>query len=122
MISGNLTPQNVMAIIDSQQLDANKAVAGLKNAANSKSLASIDAAAKDFEAVFLSEMMKPMFEGLEPDAQFGGGKGEEVFQGFMIQEYGKLMAQTGQIGIATQVKEEMIRMQGLQQEGTSHEG
>jgi flagellar protein FlgJ len=71
----------------------------------------INKAAEEFEAVFLTEMMKPMFEGIEPDPMFGGGKGEEIFQGMMLEQYGKAMAARGGIGIADQVKAEMIRMQ-----------
>lgn len=71
----------------------------------------IEEAAKDFEAVFMAEMLKPMFEQIKPNGMFGGGKGEEVFQGMMVQEYGKMMAERGGIGIAEQVKEEMLRIQ-----------
>jgi flagellar protein FlgJ len=80
-------------------------------------------AAQEFEAVFAAEMMKPMFEGISSDGMFGGGKGEEVFHGMLVQEYGKLMAQTGSIGIADSVKEEMIRMQSQIDQGVnvSHE-
>ena len=56
-------------------------------------------------------MMKPMFEGIKPDPVFGGGKGEEVFNGFMLQEYGKNFAENNSIGIAEAVKAEMIRIQ-----------
>lgn len=76
-----------------------------------KTLRQIDQAAEDFEAVFLAEMIKPMFEGIEVDEMFGGGKGEEVFRDLMIQEYGKNMAQAGGIGIASFVKDELIRQQ-----------
>ncbi len=92
-----------------------KAVGKLNEAAKTKDLKNIDQAAQDFEAVFISEMMKPMFEGVETDGPFGGGKGEEVFRGVMLQEYGKLMARTGSIGIAEPVKAEMIRLQEQQQ-------
>lgn len=85
----------------------NKTIA-LKTARN---LEKIDTAARDFEAMFMTEMMKPMFEELEPDPMFGGGKGEEIFQGFLLQEYGKLMAETGGIGLAGHIKAEMIRLQ-----------
>lgn len=71
----------------------------------------IETSAKEFEAMFVSEMMKPMFEGLETGGMFGGGKGEEVFRGFMIEEYGKMLAGTGQLGIADMVKQQMIEMQ-----------
>ncbi len=71
----------------------------------------LSAVAQDFEAVFIAEMMKPMFAGIKTDKRFGGGKGEEVFRGMMIQEYGKMMAETGQIGIADSIKSELIRLQ-----------
>jgi peptidoglycan hydrolase FlgJ len=75
-------------------------------------------AAKEFEAVFVSEMMKPMFEGIQTDGMFGGGKGEEVFRSMLLQEYGKLMSQTGSVGVADTVREEMIRMQSKIDTGT----
>lgn len=71
----------------------------------------IEDAATEFEAVFISEMMKPMFEGIKTDNIFGGGKGEEVFRGMMIQEYGKTFANTGGLGIADSVKAAIIEMQ-----------
>lgn len=71
----------------------------------------IERAAEDFEALFIAEMMKPMFEGISTEAPFGGGKGEEIFRSFLLQEYGKMTARTGTIGIADQVKEHMIKIQ-----------
>lgn len=76
-----------------------------------KNYAQIEAAAKDFEAVYMAEMMKPMFEGLKPDPMFGGGKGEEVFHGMLVQEYSKIMADQGGIGLAQHVKAELIKIQ-----------
>ena len=72
----------------------------------------IDEAAQDFEAVFISEMLKPMFEGIETQAPFGGGKGEEVFRSILLQEYGKSIAKQGGIGLADAVKAELIKAQG----------
>lgn len=71
----------------------------------------IDESAKDFEASFLSEMIKPMFEGIEVDEMFGGGRGEEVFRDMMVQEYGKKMSDSGGVGIAAFVRNELIRQQ-----------
>lgn len=76
------------------------------------------AAAKDFEAVFISEMMKPMFETISVDDTFGGGKGEEIFRGFMVQEYGKIFAERGGLGIASQVQAELLRHQSHQNSTT----
>jgi len=82
-----------------------------EGAKSTQEIEKIEEAAREFEAVFVAEMMKPMFEGIETEAPFGGGKGEEVFRGMLLQEYGKIVSQTGSIGIADQVKEAMIRMQ-----------
>lgn len=70
-------------------------------------------AAEDFESVFVSQMMEPMFQGLKTDGMFGGGSGEGVFRSLMIQEVGKEIAAGGGIGIADAVYGEMLRMQGL---------
>lgn len=76
-----------------------------------KDLKRIEAASQDFEAMFLTEMLKPMFEGINVNPEFGGGKGEEVFNDFLINEYGKMFAKSGGIGIAEKVREHMIRLQ-----------
>lgn len=73
--------------------------------------AKAEKAAKDFESVFVSEMIKPMFDMIDVDDTFGGGKGEEVFRGMMVQEYGKMITAQGGIGIADRVKAELLREQ-----------
>ena len=78
-------------------------------------LAQTKTAAKDFEGVFLSEMMSHMFEGTQTDPEFGGGQGEDMFKGLLVQEYGKEMAKGNGIGIADQLQKMMINMQ--QQKG-----
>jgi Rod binding domain-containing protein len=71
----------------------------------------IEQAAQEFEAVFLSEMLKPMFEQIKTDPMFGGGQGEDVFSGMLVQEYANIMSQAGGIGLAEHVKDELIRIQ-----------
>ncbi|MCB1783214.1 MAG: rod-binding protein [Alphaproteobacteria bacterium] len=71
----------------------------------------INEAAQQFEAVFAAEMLKPMFEGLETAPPFGGGKGEEVFRSLLLQEYGKEIAKTEQLGLAKFVKAELLKLQ-----------
>ena len=78
-------------------------------------MARIDAVAVDFEASFLSEMFKPIFESVEVNETFGGCKTEEIFGGFLRDEYSKMLASTGSIGIADLVKEELIEMQSRAQ-------
>ncbi|MEL0106274.1 MAG: rod-binding protein [Rhodospirillales bacterium] len=70
--------------------------------------------AQDFEAVFISQMMKPMFEGTIAEAPFGGGSSEKIWRDMQLDEYGKAIAKSGGIGIADSIVREMIRMQEAQ--------
>ena len=110
-MAGDLSPDTTIALMQATQANAGKSTKALKEAAKARELEKIEATAQEFEAVFIAEMMKPMFEGIQAEAPFGGGKGEEVFRGMLLQEYGKIVSQTGGIGIADQVKEQMIRLQ-----------
>ena len=110
-MADNLTPDTNFALLQASQADTSKASKAIKKAAQSKEMEKIEHAAQDFEAVFIAEMMKPMFEGISTEPPFGGGKGEEVFRSMLLQEYGKIVAQTGGIGMADHVKEQMIQIQ-----------
>jgi flagellar protein FlgJ len=88
-----------------------RSASAVADAASGKDLTKAAQAAKDFEAVFITEMLKPMFSMIEVDETFGGGKGEEVFRDFMVQEYGKMITKQGGIGIAAHVKAELLRLQ-----------
>jgi len=67
--------------------------------------------AQDFEASFLSQMFKPMFEGLKSDGPFGGGAGEEMWRGFLVDEMAKQTAKSGGIGLANTVMSHMLKAQ-----------
>ena len=70
--------------------------------------------AQEFEATFMAQMLRPMFEGLSTEAPFGGGHAEETWRGFMIDEMGKQISRAGGVGLADHVMAEMIRMQSGQ--------
>ena len=65
----------------------------------------------DFEAVFLSQMLQPMFQGTEAEEPFGGGSSEEMWRSLQLDEYGKALAQSGGIGLADQVMRQMLQAQ-----------
>ncbi len=70
--------------------------------------------AEQFEASFLAQMLKPMFEGISTDGPFGGGEAEGQWRSFMIDEMAKQTVRSGGIGLADTVVAEMIRMQAEQ--------
>ena len=77
-------------------------------------MAKIDQAAHQFEGVFMSEMLKPMFDTVKTDGMFGGGKAEDTFKSLLLEQYGRKIAQGGGLGLAAHVKAEMIQMQEAQ--------
>lgn len=66
---------------------------------------------QDYEAVYLSQMLSHMYEGVEPDPMFGGGQAEETMRSLLLNEYGKMMAQRGGIGLADAMKKQMLQVQ-----------
>ncbi len=101
-MDGLMSPNMNVALLHVQQAEETK---------KQRELERIDGASKDFEAVFFTEMMKPMFENIKTNDTFGGGKGEDIFNGMVLQEYGKLMAETSSVGIADQVRAHLLKVQ-----------
>ncbi len=67
--------------------------------------------AQAFEASFLAQMLKPMFEGLSADGPFGGGQAETQWRSFLVDAMAQQTVRAGGIGLADQVLSEMMRMQ-----------
>lgn len=88
-----------------------KAVTAQRKLGGKPPLASIERSAKEFESVFMAQMLKPMWSGVETDPVFGGGAGEDVMRDMLVQEYGKAMAQADDFGLSKAVMDVMIRMQ-----------
>lgn len=58
--------------------------------------------AKEFEAVFLSQAFKSMFENVSMGS-FGSSHATETWKSFLGQEYAKTVAETGVTGISQSV-------------------
>ncbi|MDB5671884.1 MAG: chemotactic signal-response protein [Alphaproteobacteria bacterium] len=69
------------------------------------------ATARDFEAVFLGQMVKTMMGTSEAEGDFTGGSGEEMFRGVLAEKLGTEIAKRGGVGLAPKVIEQMIKMQ-----------
>ncbi len=73
--------------------------------------AKIREAANEFEAVFISQMLTHMFDGVGDDNAFGGGHAEEIYKSMLIDEYGKIMVDAGGIGVADHVVRQLVGQQ-----------
>ena len=100
--------------ITAQTLHAVNAAGQLPNMNHNGNMREMRKVAKDFEAVFIAQMLQPMFQNLGAEEPFGGGHGEDVWRSMQVQEYGKAITKAGGIGVADAVLREMIKMQELQ--------
>ena len=69
--------------------------------------------AEEFEAVFLGQMLQPMFKNIEAAEPFGGSPSEKMWRTMQVEEYGKAIAKAGGIGIADAVFREILKAQEL---------
>ena len=71
-----------------------------------------DRVSREFEAMFLSSMLQPVFAGMKTGkGMFGGGHAEDTFQSMLVDEYGKVMAKAGGVGIAKMVRDQILQLQ-----------
>ena len=69
-------------------------------------------AAREFEAMAIKEMLRPMFETVDNSkGLFGGGAGEAAWQPMMVEQIAKQMSAHGGIGLQGAILAQMIRMQ-----------
>lgn len=81
---------------------------------NVQTRAQAEQIAQQFERMFITEMLQPMFSGIETDGPFGGGQGEDVFRPMLLDQYADAVARGGGVGIADAVLKEILRLQGLE--------
>lgn len=67
--------------------------------------------ADEFEAIFLSQILKSMSAGIKTDGPFGGGHGEDTFKDVLNEEIGKSIAKNGGIGLSDAVYRELLKSQ-----------
>ena len=107
-----LTPHTLLAVQGfAEESGASATQARLEQAKRSNA---VGEASEEFEAIFLSQMLAPMFETVDEDPLFGGGPGESMYRSLLVQEYGEILAQTGGVGLADQLQQELIRLQEIE--------
>jgi Rod binding domain-containing protein len=72
-------------------------------------------AARDYESVFIAQLLGSMFAGIKTDGMFGGGQGEEMFRPMIIDQYAKGIADQGGFGLAAHMQAELLKHQQVGQ-------
>lgn len=67
--------------------------------------------AREFEGIFISQMLETAWSTVPTDGLSGGGMGEDIFRSLMIQDIGQQMARQGGIGLAPHIQAELLKMQ-----------
>lgn len=79
--------------------------------AKGQSIEKLREVAQNFEAVFIGQMLKPLFQNLGAEKPFGGGESEKMWRSMQVDEYGKAITKAGGIGISDAILTEMLKMQ-----------
>ena len=67
--------------------------------------------AEEFESVFLSAMLAPMFNGESMNNSLNGSHAESTYKGLLVEEYAKEITKAGGIGVADHIYREMMSLQ-----------
>lgn len=68
-------------------------------------------AVEDFEAFFISQTFEQMYSTVPVNETFGGGNAEKIFRSMLIDEYGKMTAKAGGIGLTDQIMAQLLQQQ-----------
>jgi len=106
-----LSSDSLLAMQSGNALARGRSLPNISRAQNLKQARKV---AQDFEAVFLGQMLQPMFQNIEAAEPFGGSASEKMWKAMQVEEYGKAIAKNGGIGLADAVFREIIKTQELQ--------
>lgn len=74
-----------------------------------KERAAVKKVAQEFEALFVTMMLKSMRSTVGQDQLTGGGRGEETFRSLLDQEYASAAVRGGGVGLAPVLERELMR-------------
>ena len=75
----------------------------------------IEQRAREFETLFLAEMLKPVFKSTGSSELFGGeGPEQEAFSPLLHEQYAKAIVDGGGIGLSDHIKASLIELQSNQ--------
>ncbi len=68
--------------------------------------------AEEFETLVLSQLLAPMFDTAKSPGLFGGdGPEQDIFRTMLNDEYARLLAARGGLGIANSVRDALLQLQ-----------
>ena len=98
-----LAPSNDLSLISLRSANADAPATG--NAAKS---------ARDFEAMFITQMLNTMNDGSSEESEFTGGSSEDTWRSFFNQAAAEEMADKGGFDLAPRLMADIIALQAAQ--------
>ena len=117
--------ERASAIIEAEKEASNKANSevsadnseGEKEDQEAKENKELMAAARQFESLFIQQMLQGMRDTVPESDLIDGGLAEEIYEGMLDQEYAEKMAESGNMGLADKIYEQFTS----EQAGLSYE-
>ncbi len=120
MLTGTLSkPMDTDMITINQSAKASGNLQKVKGLSKTAMLQKIDEVSQDFEAEYISQMLGSMFSTVDSKDSLGGSDEEDQYKSLLIDQYGKIIARNGGIGVADQVKREMLKLQEVEPDHAS---
>lgn len=105
-----IVPPDLTAGIEQRLQQGEKLKSGAQS--DEKTRKNAQKVAREFEAVFTGFMIKSMRETVGKDKLTGGGRGEEIYQSLLDQEYALAIAQQGSLGLAKTIEKQLLNKTG----------
>ncbi len=64
--------------------------------------------AKEFESLFISQMLEHMFGESSGEEAFGGAESDDIYKSMMVEQYGKAISKSGGMGIAAHIERSLM--------------
>jgi len=79
---------------------------GDKNLSREEKLKKLKESAKDFESIFVNNLLKVMRSTIQKTNLISGGNAENIYQGMLDEEYSKIIVKRSDFGFAKQIYEQ----------------
>jgi len=70
--------------------------------------------ARDFESLFLAQMLEHMYGESSGSELFGGEESQDIYKSMMVEQYGKAISARGGIGLAEYIEKSLANRALLQ--------
>ncbi len=100
------------------QSQASRVDSMTSQASREHNVAKVKQLSKDFEAVFLEQMLRTMRSSVQKSGLVDGGNAEEIYRSMLDGEYAKIMAGQGTSGLSQMIERQLLQTMGVKSEAS----